>query len=292
MTITQLEYFIALAEKLNFTRVAEQFYISQTAVSQQIKTLENQIGFALFRRDKRHVELTAGGRIYYNEVKAVLLRLKEAEHYAKQVQEGYEGVLRIGFLPGMEGSILSTTIQDFISQYPGVKLELQSGVNEALVQKVKEGSIDVAFTFLSGHPDAALQYQPFRQIPHYVLLHKKHYLSYRRVLHRIDLQDETILMIRAAKEDMLQAFEQSGYTPQHIRFADDMSALIMMLTANLGVTVLPEYNMKMMSSLDMIQQIPLADTGDQFQMCAVSLHQFENVILSKFFSVVFPAHND
>lgn len=287
MTITQLEYFAALCEQLNFTRVAEQFFVSQTAVTHQIKSLESQLGFTLFTRNKRHVELTAAGQIYYNEVKNILQRLNKAEQSAKLVQEGYSGTLNIGFLPGMEGSDLVKVIQNFLATYPNIQLEPYSGINKSLLEKLYNGLLDIVFTFYPNTPDPAFDYLPYRQLPHYALIHKKHFLSYHTVLHRSDIINETILIIRTAKDEMLHAFKKTGPAPQKIMLADNISALAMMLSANLGISVLPEYNMKLVSVLDVIQAIPMGDAYDTFPMCAVILKGNNDSCLSRFIEIAF-----
>ena len=67
MNLKQMEYFVAAAEQLNFTRAAKKCFISQTAMTLQIQSLEEKIGVPLFVRDKHHVELTAAGKVYLNE---------------------------------------------------------------------------------------------------------------------------------------------------------------------------------------------------------------------------------
>lgn len=276
MTVSQLEYFIAVAESLNFTRAAEQFYVSQTAVTQQIKALENQLGFSLFHRDKRRVSLTAGGQIYYHEIKAVLERLQHAQIIASHAQDGTAGTLRIGFLPGMERSPLSTLIQTYITQFPNVQVELQSGTNAVLLRKLQSSELDLVFSFQNTMlPDGLMQI-PYMDIPHYALLHKNHYLSYRGALSRKDLCNERFIMIQTAQEDMLHAFIPYGFQPKNILFADDMSSLMMMLSANLGVAILPEYNIESAPSMDSIAHIPMSDTQDVFHMVALYPVHSEN----------------
>ena len=81
-----MEYFVAAAEQLNFTRAAKKCFISQTAMTLQIRSLEEKIGVPLFVRDKHHVELTAAGKVYLNEARAVLVRAEEAANRAAAVE--------------------------------------------------------------------------------------------------------------------------------------------------------------------------------------------------------------
>ena len=80
MNLNQLNYFISVAELRNFTRAAEQNFISQTAMSQQIKSLEKTVGVPLLVRDKHHVELTAAGRVYLAEAKRIVKAFQGGAH--------------------------------------------------------------------------------------------------------------------------------------------------------------------------------------------------------------------
>ena len=84
MQIRQLEYFLAVCEHLNFTKAARQFYISQTAVSLQIQTLEEELGVRLFNRTNRRVELTPAGRTFQEDARAILRRTKDAMERARR----------------------------------------------------------------------------------------------------------------------------------------------------------------------------------------------------------------
>ena len=89
MNLKQLEYFVSVAETLNFTRAARKCFISQTAMTQQIRALEESIGVLLFIRDKHHVELTPAGRVFMYEAKAILSRSEEAVKLARSAAEGF-----------------------------------------------------------------------------------------------------------------------------------------------------------------------------------------------------------
>ena len=104
MNLKQMEYFVAAAEQLNFTRAAKKCFISQTAMTLQIQSLEEKIGVPLFVRDKHHVELTAAGKVYLNEARAILVRAEEAAKLARTAAEGIAGELTIGFIRGYEQS--------------------------------------------------------------------------------------------------------------------------------------------------------------------------------------------
>jgi len=92
MNLNQLEYFISAAETLNFSKAAAKCFISQTAMTQQIKALEKTIGVPLFVRDKHHVELTTPGRVYLGEARAIIERSNQALRLARLASEGLTGL--------------------------------------------------------------------------------------------------------------------------------------------------------------------------------------------------------
>lgn len=98
MDIRQLRYFITVAEHLNFTKAANQLYVAQSAISQQIADLEDQVGVKLFIRNKRSVKLTPAGSVFLKEAIEIVEKTSGAIEKAKQTDEGIIGSLSIGFL--------------------------------------------------------------------------------------------------------------------------------------------------------------------------------------------------
>ena len=102
MNIQQLEYFLAVAKFLNFTRAAEKYYISQTVITQQIKIFRGTTWVKLFNRTKRHVELTQAGIVFIEEAKNIINVMKEAVNRTQATATGFLGDLNVGFIKGYE----------------------------------------------------------------------------------------------------------------------------------------------------------------------------------------------
>ena len=96
MRTAQLEYFKAVARSLNFTRAAEECHVAQPAISQQIRALENELGFDLFIRSTKGVNLTDAGRVYYHETIGVLDALERSVKRARAIADGVAGTLTVG----------------------------------------------------------------------------------------------------------------------------------------------------------------------------------------------------
>lgn len=104
MNRNQLKYFVAAAESRSFTKAAEQFYISQTAITQQIRLLEETLGCPLFDRSTRPVSLTPAGTIFLREAKGILERMSRAQERVHDASTGLSGTLRVGYVRGYERS--------------------------------------------------------------------------------------------------------------------------------------------------------------------------------------------
>ena len=98
MNIQQLRYFLVLADTLSFTKTAEKYYISQTAVSNQIKALEEKLGVQLFQRDNRKVLLTPAGKVFVKEAKSIITRIEEAVQHTKDEDQGFGGEIPVGII--------------------------------------------------------------------------------------------------------------------------------------------------------------------------------------------------
>ena len=116
MNRNQLKYFVAAAETRSFTKAAEQYYISQTAVTQQIHLLEETLGCALFDRSTRPVSLTPAGKAFLLDAKAILERMSRAAERVHDASTGLSGTLRVGYVRGYERSDLSILMRRFHQQ--------------------------------------------------------------------------------------------------------------------------------------------------------------------------------
>jgi DNA-binding transcriptional LysR family regulator len=97
LELRHLRYFVAVAEELSFRRAAERLFMEQPPLSRQIQQLEKEVGVALFERIKRHIELTAAGRVFLEEARRTLVSADQAIHAARQAGREAEKSLVVGF---------------------------------------------------------------------------------------------------------------------------------------------------------------------------------------------------
>ena len=143
MELRQLRYFIAVAEELHFRRAAERLHISQPPLSQQIRALEDELGFTLLTRTRRRVELTPAGEAFLRDARALLAELDGAVATARRIDAGQTGRLRVGFVGSALLSIVPGTVERFRASRPGVAIELRERSTVDQLRAVAAGVVDV-----------------------------------------------------------------------------------------------------------------------------------------------------
>ncbi len=124
MNLRQLQYFVVLAQELNFTRAAERLHISQPPLSRQIAQLEDTLRLKLFTRNSRRVALTESGAVFLVEAQLILERLQNATARARAVDEGLQGAIELGLSSSHFMGPLPALIARYGQAYPEVKLHL------------------------------------------------------------------------------------------------------------------------------------------------------------------------
>lgn len=145
MHLNQLRYFASVARYRSFTQAAQCHFLTQTAITQQIKALEDSLGFPLINRKKRPIELTPAGAVFYQETKAILARMDEAVAKAQEASQGTEGVIRIGYEKGYERSRLSDHLREFHRAYPNILFTCIREDTDRLAGKLLSDELDVIF---------------------------------------------------------------------------------------------------------------------------------------------------
>ena len=150
--------FYMVAKCGSLTKAAEELYISQPAVSQSIKQLENQLGISLFNRTHRGMELSAqGGALIYPEVERALVLFNEAENRIEQMKTSATGTIRIGASDTNLEYFLADKIVEFHERFPAVMIEMLAGFTPDTIEQLKANRCDVAFVNLPIQEEADLQ---------------------------------------------------------------------------------------------------------------------------------------
>ncbi|QDR81484.1 LysR family transcriptional regulator [Sporomusa termitida] len=239
--IRHLRSFIYVAEYLNFTKAAEQLYISQSTLSKHIAELEEQLGVQLFVRTHHSVRLTPPGATLFAESRSLLTRISEVFERTRKSQLEVWGTLRIGCM-GLEHVFLPKILKHFTALYPHVKLDIQVMpvplINEALARQ----ELDIGFdTFVGSEFTSKFETCTIRRARLCFLLPRHHPYANRYSLDLAELKQERfILMSPAAFPIGLEWFTQQcnarGFAPNIVSQPVRVETLFWQVTAGLGIS--------------------------------------------------------
>jgi DNA-binding transcriptional LysR family regulator len=157
MELRQLEYFVAVVEEGGFTRAAERVHISQSGVSAQIRQLERELGATLIDRSGRTARLTAAGEAALGHARAALAAASEVRQAVDDVNGLVRGRLVVGMVTACTVAPLFDALAAFHRERPGVELSLLEDTSDRLLERVREGELDVALVGTAGAPPADLE---------------------------------------------------------------------------------------------------------------------------------------
>lgn len=185
-----LRYFVAVAAEGNLTRAAERLFVSQPALTKQIRQLETQLGVRLFTRSRKGMALTAAGKALAERVPAVLAGLDQALAEAKSAASRAARVLRVGFLAGAANEATQPIIAAFASCRPGWRVEMRAASWTDPAAGLAGDDIDVALLRLPFPGQDSLRVEVLLTEPRWVALPATHPLAVRDHICFRDLWDE------------------------------------------------------------------------------------------------------
>ena len=144
MLLRQIEYLQAVIECGNFYLAAEQCHVSQSAISQQIKKLEDELGVELLDRHNRTFSLTPAGEHFYRKSLIISGDIKQLVRETRQIADKDHAILRIGYYKGYHGNELSEAVSRFSEEYPTVDVQITVGSHEELYHAMENDTIDLA----------------------------------------------------------------------------------------------------------------------------------------------------
>lgn len=291
MNQNQLRYFVAAAETGSFTRAAERFYISQTAITQQIKLLEEALGCPLFDRSTRPVSLTSGGKAFLLEARAILDRMNRAVDLVHDASIGLSGSLKLGYVCGYERSDLSVWMQRFHRDNPNILISFHRATTDVLAAGVLSGEYDLVFTWdstnLKQNPE--VDFRTVEQVRLVVALYSRHPLAERRSLSRRDLMGESILyMSPSASTDSygdsfyMELYQEAGFQPNILFRSTDTESILMMVATEQGISILPDYATSKLDHADNLLFVPLEGKHEVEEITAVWRRDNQNPALHRY----------
>lgn len=242
MDLQRLRTFRTAATLMNFNRTASVLNYSQSAVSAQIKTLENEIGALLFKRIGKSIQLTAAGvkmLVYADK----LLAIEEEARAEISGQNATAGLLTIRMPQSVATHYLPQILCEFYPRFPGLRLDITSCAQHQLEHELKIGTVDLAFLFADGIAAKELESELLRVESLSVIAHPDHALA---AYERVDFKDLGGQVLLLPKNDCgyRMMFEETlvvqRITPAAVIEMNSIEAIKHTLLAGIGVGLLPE----------------------------------------------------
>ncbi|HKE78146.1 MAG TPA: LysR family transcriptional regulator [Solirubrobacteraceae bacterium] len=237
-----LRSFVTISEEGSLTRAAARLHIAQQSLSQQVRTLEGQLGAQLLERTSRGVRLTPVGAVLVREARALLAHADRATAIVQRVAAGEEGVLRVGFLSSVANYMLPPVVRAFAERHPRVELQTQEVPIARLVAALRAGELDAGLTRPPLVDDLATEGMLTEPVA--AVLPAGHPLAGRTELSLAELADEPwVLTPRASWPPWHRLYDEefarAGFEPRVVQRGTSPQNLLALVAAGVGVTRLP-----------------------------------------------------
>lgn len=240
LTLKQLRYVEALARHGHFGRAADACAVSQPALSMQIKELEESLGAALFERGARHVRLTSFGAEFAPRVRDILGAVDQLGDLARAARGRLLGRLRLGVIPTIAPYLLPTIIGNLTRAYAGLDIHVRETLTPKLIQELAEGRLDTAIVALPVSEPSFAEVALFAE--DFILVRPREDAA-KPVPTVETLRQMRLLLLEEGhcfRDQALSFCNMHSALPRELLDASSLSTLVQMVSAGIGVTLIPE----------------------------------------------------
>lgn len=255
MDINKYALFADIAETKNFTKSGERMGYTQPGVSHVLKTMENELGFSLFTRDRQGVSLTPNAKILLPLVRNLLSVNEHLEQTINSLNGLEIGHLTIASFASISCNWLPVVIHAFRKEYPGIEIEILEGSTDEILEWVNNSRAD--FGLLSKKKIGALEWMPLYDEPLVAIFPKDFYLNGMDAFPIQNFSDMPFIISALDVDyDIHEAIQKANISPRIRVSSKDDHVIISMVANGLGVSILPRLTIK--NAKDQIQYLPLA----------------------------------
>ena len=297
MELRQLRYFVALAEQLHFAHAAELLHMTQPALSNQIKALEDDLGVRLFDRTKREVTLTEAGSYFLQEAQLTLKQAEKAQAVARRVARGQLGSLRVGYVASaVFTGILSQIASEFRQHAPELQLLLEELLGPEQLIRIAAGTLDAGLMRLPvEHELPHLETKVLIKERMVIAIREDHPLARLKQIPVAELRNESFIVWKGIQpmtiNDHLAALAQEGGFPLRIGQAvPTLPAMVAVVGGGAGAALVPEslQNMNMpsvcfrpLADLERFSEIAVCYRSDETSLAVWKFLKMLNVFAPK-----------
>lgn len=245
-TLKQFNYLISIVEEGGFIAASEKLFIAQSALSRQIKLLEEEVGFEIFDRSDKKIKLTKAGHFFYAQLKNNVLNLEHIIENSKDIANGKNRLIKIAHSSTVTMSLEKVKVFDQASKDLEVHFELNTLSSEDQVLALKTGHIDVGFIRppVLNHLDELHVVKLYHE-PLYVALHLNHMLAIEKSIKIQQLRHENFVSTPHAERGGLSYLVSNlclsaGFTPKKAPIQSRKVSQLQLVAAEIGVCIVPE----------------------------------------------------
>ena len=265
MKLSQIEYFVVLADELHFGRAADRLHRSQPPLSRQIRMLEEELGVTLFMRNAQRVTLTEAGRTFLHEIRPILARIRHAATAAQRAATGELGQITVGVTGSAMFGIVPTILKAFRRSHAGVSVELRQSPKGEQLNALRERRLTIGFV-RSLTQDEELAHDLILEEPLVVALSRENALAAQPALRLKDLAAQGFVLYRGQSspsiaDQIVHFCQQAGFSPRVVQEAEDMQSAAALAALDMGVTLVAA-SLQQMQLRDLVYR-PLLGTGPQ-----------------------------
>lgn len=284
-----MKYFTAVVDCGSFTEAAEQCYISQSAISQQIQSLEKELGVDLIHRQNRKFSLTPAGEYFYSQCKVILNEVEKVRQETIRIGQDDELQLRIGYLRCYSGQELHQAVAEFSRLYPEVSISIVNGTHEELYDLLRSGGVDL---ILSDQRRAfSSQYENYQllQCGCYAEISVRSHLSSRESVELDSLKRTPCILISSKEQQNTEQeyFQNTLGFGGTFLFAENLEEGRLMVAGNRGflpiesVGTLPPPGAA-------VRRLPIVQNGRQLKRnyCVFWLKEHTNYYIEEFAEIL------
>ncbi len=247
ITLRQMEYFLAVAKYLNYTKASQELFIAQSTLSKHISMLESSMDLQLFVRDRRSVKLTPAGEILKKKFTVVLKDINKAIESARDEDKNFNSVLHIGCLTGLDNYRFWIKATEYFNElYPNAKVCYEKHNFQELRSLLAENKLDLIITLsLDIQNFEALEFSKVCSVSSCIIVSKKNPLAKLKNLTLKDFRNESFIMLSKENsigiyESIIDACNEYGFTPKTDTYLPNIESILMCVEANMGVAIVDE----------------------------------------------------
>lgn len=241
--LRHLRSFVTVAEHLHFSRAALALHVAQPALSQQIRRLEELLGYPLLLRTSRSVALTPAGVLLLQRARRTLDAMRVDVDDVRSIGRGEEGLLNVGFIGSAMLSRLPGVLQRYHSRFPRVQMRLHESYTSQVLEGLIDGALDAGL-LRDSDPTAGIYREALWTEPYLAVLPKNHPLACRKTMDAHALRDEAFVFYARsagllAYDKPLSLCSDDGFQPRVVQEASHWLTILRLVGAGLGVSIAP-----------------------------------------------------